>query len=119
MRLTDLHPEPIKYNGRRGVGVKFKCPACQVVTLAVLFLNPLDGGPSIGDDENCLGNNKGKRWARSGMTFEDMSLHPSVDASKVEPLAQYSAEENSRRVHPCTHGGHSHWHGFVIDGEIR
>lgn len=105
MRLTELNPILIKYKGRRGVGVRFYCPVCRGCQIAVLFLNPLDGGPSVPNDPEALGNNGGCRWARSGMTFEDMTLSPSVDVSKAGSP-------------PCTEGGPSHWHGFMTDGEI-
>jgi hypothetical protein len=76
----------------------------------VAFANPLDGGAPIG-----LGKMRplleavqsagmtgvvtvppGFLWQRSGSTFDDLTLSPSVDAS-----------------------GSGHWHGWVQAGEAR
>lgn len=79
MRLTELDPVWLKTPGRAGLGITFDCPYCRKFPLTVLFLNPLDGGPSMPDDPNTVGNNAGRRWARSGMDFESLSIHPSID----------------------------------------
>lgn len=97
MRLTDFAPEWIMQKKARVVGVRFSCPHCRETQLSVLFLNPPDGGPSQPEDAEFPGNNWGHRWARSGLTFDDLTLHPSIDAS----------------------GSGGHWHGHVIDGELR
>lgn len=96
MRLTDLDPHWLKHDGRPDVGIRFRCPCCKDMWLQVLFLNPMDGGSSVADDDDIQANNSGNRWARSGMSFDDMTLSPSIDASDV-----------------------GHWHGWLVDGEIR
>jgi hypothetical protein len=96
MRLVDLEPWWITRAGRI-VGIGFLCPCCQDTNLAVLFANPPDGGPAHPPDENCPGDNAGRRWQRTGSTFDDISLSPSIDASR--PPAP-------------------HWHGFIVQGEV-
>jgi hypothetical protein len=96
MRLAELEPEWIyqKY-GHYGriVGVRFRCPHCKETWLPVLFLNAPDSGPSQPDDEKFQGNHGGKRWARSGLTFEDLTLSPSLEVP-------------------------DHWHGHVQHGNV-
>jgi hypothetical protein len=96
-RLVDLFAEWTVRDGRR-VGVNFACPHCKQVegapTLAVLFANPDDGGAAWPDDPQCLGNNSGKRWTRTGDTLETLTLSPSVDCSAC-----------------------GHWHNVVANGE--
>lgn len=96
MKLTDFSPEWIHQRGKRVVGVRFQCPCCRNTQICILFLNPPDGGPQQPNDDQFVGNNWGNRWARSGLTFDDLSLSPSVDASST-----------------------GHWHGHLIDGELR
>lgn len=86
MRLTELEPRwatTSKGGGR--AGVTFLCPHCKEQRLAVFFSNPLDGAPP----------HDGRTWQRSGESFEDMTLSPSVDASAS-----------------------GHWHGFITSGNI-
>lgn len=84
--LVDLEPEWLTVGTTLGAGVKFKCPCRRLGigdhqhTLTVLFLNPLAGKPAP-DNAATQGNNAGVRWARSGLTFEDLHLSPSIDAS--------------------------------------
>ena len=74
---------------RHGMGISFECPHCRKIRLGVFFANPVDGKlPS--DDSG------GKLWIRTGSTFDDLTLSPSVDASAS-----------------------GHWHGFIVNGEIR
>ena len=98
-RLVDLFAEWIQHDGRV-VGVKFACAHCPHVegapTLAVLFANPLDGGPPAPDDPGAVGNNAGRRWQRAGDTLDTLSLSPSVDCSAC-----------------------GHWHGFVTAGDAQ
>ena len=96
MRLSEFNPKWIMQRHKRVVGIRFDCPCCRGTQLCILFLNPPDGGPSQPKDENFPGNNWGNRWARSGLTFEDLTLSPSVDAS-----------------------GTGHWHGHVENGEVK
>lgn len=99
MKLTDLEPRwaldaDIMVDGtvvhnehRQGMGLTFLCPHCKAVRLGVFIQNPVDGLPPS-DDAKML-------WARvSGSTFEDLTLSPSIDASKS-----------------------GHWHGFIQRGE--
>lgn len=106
MKLAALNPRWTQAHGREGrIGVSFDCPGpccagkplSEVDTdhvpsaqtkerLFVPFANPPGGA------EPLRGN--GPLWQRTGETFEDLTLTPSVDAS---------------------HFGH--WHGFVTNGE--
>jgi hypothetical protein len=95
MRLTDLSPSWLKVDGFEGVGIKFLCPCCRKSAVYVLFLNTLSGVPSISKGVEVKGQNWGNRWSRSGMTFEDLSLSPDVDAKRA---------------------GHGRW--TVLDGEV-
>lgn len=102
--LTRLAPEWIgEYvdgvdTGRK-MGIKFLCPCrlCRAngVTIAVRFAQPVGGGAPSPDMADRVGNNKGLRWARTGETFETLSLSPSVDASSS-----------------------GHWHGFIGNGAV-
>lgn len=93
MRLVDLEPEWLRWQGREGVGIRFWCPCCADCVLAVLFQNPLDGGAPVPAGSFILGENDGRRWTRSGTSFEDLSLTPSIHAT-------------------------SHWHGFITGGQV-
>lgn len=94
MKLTDLNPswviaDVMKYfpTERRGMGITFDCPVHRNHSLAVMFSNPLDGLPPAQDE---------KLWSRTGDTFEELTITPSIDASK----------------HGC-------WHGFITNGEVK
>lgn len=112
-RLIDLEPTWIERAGR-AVGIRFVCPRddgpgphVEGHQVAVLFENPLDGGPAHPDDPSCVGNNRGRRWRRGGDTFETMSLSPSVDCTTAEGCPK----EDHRQ---CSH---THcWHGHVTSG---
>lgn len=105
MRLVDLNPrwgidadlvvdgEVRHFEGRHGMAVSFDCPCgCRgterETRLAVWFENPIDGLPKTDDAT--------RWWARTGDTFETLTLTPSIDVS---------------------HRGH--WHGHITNGEIR
>jgi len=104
MRLIDLDPgwvgaggEGVTQDGqpvpeRHGVGIAFDCP-CGVCgsRCYIPFENPLDGGPAFVSDH--------PYWARTGDTFETLTLTPSIQRRKVGE-------------HGCT------WHGFIRNGEI-
>lgn len=94
MKLTDFSPEWITQK-RCVVGVSFQCPHCRETRLCVLFLNNPDGSASVPKGSDLPGENWGNRWARSGLTFDDLTLHPSIDAT-----------------------GAGHWHGTIIDGVL-
>lgn len=115
MRLSELEPRWWAEAGRQGQGVSFLCPHCRTVRLGVAFSNPLDGGPPVTatvcdrlrwvhgeaytDDplDTILMDvpPAGPIWHRTGETFEDLTLSPSVDA-----------------------GASGHWHGFVSGGAV-
>ena len=101
MRLIDLEPRWIKVDPRwsheknlRPVGISFKCPHCDKFRFETLFLNPVDGYASAPDDKSIPGNCNGKRYARSGLGFDDMSLAPTVSVS-------------------------GHWKWELLDGEVN
>jgi hypothetical protein len=112
MKLTDLAPRWAAdadimiggvnhhYKNRHGMAVTFACPHCVALNpgvverngavqfLGVWFENPIDGLPPT-DGASHL-------WQRTGDSFENLTLAPSVDAS-----------------------ADGHWHGFIQNGEIR
>lgn len=115
MRLIDLAPKwvvdpdilvgtkVVHDPDRKGMGVTFACPHCvalhpgeplerggPIQFLGVFFANPVDGKPHT-DDVPVQ-----RLWMRTGTTFETLSLHPSVDASRS-----------------------GHWHGFITNGEVK
>lgn len=113
MKLTELDPRwfDVPGIGTSKDGVTFLCPHCRDCRLAVQFANPIDGEPrpiaTIKQLFEGLSLNHsteerkgivppGYLWQRTGETFDRLTLHPSVDASAS-----------------------GHWHGFVVDGEIR
>lgn len=76
------------------MGLTLRCPCkpdCQQ-RLAIWFANPVDGGSAAPLNPDGVGN---YRWQRVGDTFETLSLHPSVDFSKV-----------------------GHWHGHISNGNV-
>jgi hypothetical protein len=79
-------------------------------SIAVLFENPLDGGLKHPDDPSIVGNNSGRRWTRSGTTFDDLTLHPSVDCQTSEGCPK---EEHSKCSHTYC------WHGVVENGDAK
>lgn len=103
MKLTDLNPRwaldadiwvcgtLVHDTERKGMGLTFQCPCCvgteRATRLGIFFKNPTDGkAPS---DDAPL------EWTRTGETFEDLSLTPSIDVSKS-----------------------GHWHGYITNGQI-
>jgi hypothetical protein len=102
VRLTDLNPRwaadyDILIGGavvhdadRKGMAISFDCPCCLGATrLCVFFANPIDGKPPSDDYDST------HLWTRTGETFENLQLSPSIDASE-----------------------HGHWHGWITDGRI-
>ena len=96
-KLVDLEPKWIGYHGhsdRKGVAIAFKCPCLDPNCawggqIVVDFENPLDGGPRI----NWRGQTTGTYWQRTGDTFENLTLTPSIH---------------------CV----GHWHGWLRNGEL-
>lgn len=94
MRLAELRPKFFITHGepRQGMGVDFDCPHCVSLPpderqkICVPFTNPVDGGPPM----------SGLTWQRTGDTFDDLTLTPSID---------------------FRHGDGA-WHGFITNGEM-
>ncbi len=89
-KLTELNPRWCVASGdesRSGMGMTMDCPNSRESRIGVWFSNPLDGLPPI----------SGKPlWERTGDSFENLTLSPSVRVSTGEGEL---------------------WHGFVRDGE--
>lgn len=71
-KLTDLNP---KFTGclrpDSGEQMQFDCPACGPGhRLSAYFQNPIDGGEA---------NGWTPKWERSGETFEELTITPSID----------------------------------------
>ncbi len=114
MKLLDLDPRwfDVPGVGTNKDGVTFLCPCatCQngtPVRLAVQFKNPVGGSDAVTMSAKEVIRHvhelrtfdvppKGPVWERTGETFEQMTLSPSVDASAS-----------------------GHWHGYITKGEIR
>jgi len=108
MRLTDLNPRWVGAGGpgitdaqdrpvpaRHGVGLSFTCPCgkCDSDTARcyVPFKNPLDGGPE-------LEPGRVDSWQRTGDTFENLTLTPSILRNPAK--------------------GGCGWHGYITNGQI-
>lgn len=94
--VSQLNPATGQYEPapkREGVGVQFDCPCGCEMPCYVPFENPLDGGKPLRDDHGR------PLWARTGDTFETLTLTPSILRSKER--------------------GGCGWHGFVTNGEVR
>lgn len=88
------------------VGVTFRCPHCpagergETAYLGVFFSTPIDRDRTDTDEKDwptyMLQHPERKYWDRSGDSFDNLTISPSVDASGV-----------------------GHWHGFISSGEIR
>lgn len=102
--LRALEPRWIESDGRI-IGVLFSCPVCSrwgeqiegAHMVGVLFANPPDGGPPHPDDDRAVANYGGRRWSRSGSTFDDLTISPSIDLTRTTP---------------------GEWHGFVVAGRV-
>jgi len=100
MRLNDLEPRWVALeSGGPVVGLGFQCPHCLTERLAVLFHH--SGNAAIAEEGYIRAHNGDRPeqyiWTLAeGSTFGDMTLTPSIDASKS-----------------------GHWHGFITNGEIR
>jgi hypothetical protein len=113
MKLTDLKPRwfDVPGVGTNKDGITFLCPcdACKKLPeprrLAVQFANPIgsDPLPQMTQKEKnvhlfelrTFDVAPSTLWQRTGETFEDLTLSPSVDASKS-----------------------GHWHGYISNGQI-
>jgi len=91
MKLIELNPRwYVSRTGGPRVGFTFECPHCRQVRLGVAIHQ--DGRIDVDHADI----QAGYVWKMKGDSFENLSLTPSVDASK-----------------------YGHWHGFITDGEIR
>jgi hypothetical protein len=95
IRLTDLHPRwvtPVRFSVQIPTGISFDCPCCRSSRLSVNFRNPID-------PEGLLAKTAWQAsepaWERSGTSFENLSLLPSID---------FTAS--------------GHWHGHLMNGEV-
>jgi len=99
VKLADLNPTFYGAHGRGGInqlGLGFDCPACTAANrldkcewggwIAVPFANPMGGEPPLANEKTL--------WQRTGDTFADMTLSPSVHAV-------------------------GHWHGWVRNGNVE
>jgi len=86
----------------------FDCPCClrkgEHNRWAIWFAEPIDGGAPLAQVPK--GNNF--RWSRTGTTFEDLTLSPSVNCYVEYPVA----------VPFHIAGIEQHWHGFISKGEV-
>lgn len=103
MRLTELKPRwVVDAAGRQGMGIGLLCPICKAEMIAVWFKQPLDGGPPASDQKHL--------WNRTGDSFDNLTLSPSIDASGPGAI-------------PCSDPRgpdfwDSHWHGHITNGEV-
>lgn len=103
-KLTDLNPRFVNAGGhgvtysktgkpvskRVGVGMSFDCPCGTCKQRVFLrFENSLDGEGSYDDDHQ-------PTWVRTGESFEDMTLKPSI-----------------LRKSGCS------WHGYLTNGVLK
>lgn len=110
VKLIELEPRWVAEYGAPDdakQGVSFLCPHCRIVKLAVFFSPTICGRPPVDIDAfhkarwdeahaHLEDHHVGATiWTRvSGETFDDLTLSPSIDASKWG----------------C-------WHGFITNGE--
>lgn len=103
MRLADLNPRWFTYgNSPDIVGVTFDCPCCTPngkpnslgqnyrPRLGVLFVEEIDRD---GLSNEIHWTRAGRKWNRTGETFDTLTLTPSIDASNF-----------------------GHWHGVITNG---
>jgi len=94
VKLGELEPRWFAQGeGRHGMGVSFLCPHCRRTRIPVPFAQPLDGGPPL----------PGATWERTGTTFDDLTLQPSISFMAVAPDGDNVIE---------------HWHGHVTKGKV-
>lgn len=102
LRLTDLDPRWFDVPDAGGAidGVSFLCPHCREVRLAVQFTpmgaDEIHARSHRDGDQHTIIPLQGNVWQRTGETFNDLTLSPSVDASIS-----------------------GHWHGFIRNGRIE
>lgn len=82
-------------------GLLFVCPKCQRHSIIAWFSNPRNA-PRVPDDAFPGPG----RWTLNGDTIDTLSLHPSVDLSKIDA---------KNPEHP----GRCYWHGWVKNGDAQ
>lgn len=106
MRLADLAPHwMVLREGGDVVGITFRCPHCPpgergaTTYLGVKFAQVIDRDDLDIDEKGwpdyMVQHPSEHFWQRTGDSFDNLTLSPSVDASKV-----------------------GHWHGFIRAGEV-
>lgn len=99
MRLTDLEPRwYVAAAGGHPVGFSFNCPHCPTSGVRLAIAVHLDGTNMDPEPDNpqCFAAGETVWNVTGGSSFDDVSLSPSIDASK-----------------------HGHWHGFITNGEAK
>lgn len=96
MILLDLNPRWWCFEaGDQRVGLTFECPHCRETRIGVAFHHR--GHEAMDDQYIRAHGNADHIWTiESGKDFHDLTLSPSVDASKL-----------------------GHWHGFIRGGRIE
>lgn len=101
-KLTDLRPTWINVPNWRSerpfhIGLSFICPNCRTHRVAVLFdpaIDPTNVAPDTTWVSTAAHNPGQNVWARTGDTFADITLTPSIDIA-------------------------GHWHGHITNGEVQ
>jgi len=104
MKLSDLEPHWVGLQPGHAIGMTFLCPHCRKTRIGVLFDVPIGAYEPCDMIAESLRNamikhcvEAGmKQWHRTGETFDNLSLQPSIDTSQFQ-----------------------HWHGHIENGEIR
>lgn len=85
---------------REGMGISFQCPLHRgVCRFGIAFLNPIDGKAK---SSRGSGKRHDTYWARTGDTFETLTLTPSLHVIDDQD----------------TPTERTHWHGTLINGEV-
>jgi hypothetical protein len=99
VKLTELEPRYfVRHEGGQPVGITFDClckPNCPSRLAIALHMDGTNFDPDPSNPQQFEAGDT--IWTiTSGDSFENLSLSPSIDASKA-----------------------GHWHGFIMNGEIR
>ena len=126
MRLVDLQPRWLEYDGRR-VAVFFRCPHCRLIWLTCFF-ESVGSFPTLTDDYEIEGF-RGSRAVRR--LFYDALLavgHPDPvegayhDVVSCRPTCAWTRSGDdfeTLSVQPSIDASASgHWHGFITNGNI-
>jgi len=102
MKLVDLNPRWVSSGGegikdkngdalalQRGTGITFDCPCGKCgMRPSAAFSNPIDGSSPV--------HRRGSQWTRTGDSFDNLTLHPSL--------------------HQVKEKGGCGWHGWLKNG---